>query len=425
MNNCDKYLELISNYLDSKIMDAELAEHLESCPSCSEELKAMQEVVHGLNALPVLQLPEGFHERSMEKVRKEARTAKVTKLIPRSINFTGYVSVAAAVVICFVLLGSMLSFANSAIAGRRLYSTHMYAGVEALPLAAPLAGEIATPISQDITPSLREQGRADTWAQPSTVERQSIEPISPPADYNIARGNFNIVHSNHEEIISKHYTINLTVEDMDLAVLILRASGHEIEPSSISAYGSFMGLTVPEYEFENLQSLVMSLGEIDFEWGGRTDLTRETNDLAVRYLARLEESRRLASLIDRAERAEDILILQNRISQVEHDRARFRGTYNRNLVQSQSVSIAINLTPVGTPIYHAPQSFPERVSNAFTDSVNFTTTVFEGVLVLAASFIVPLGLLAAVCGIGYFSYRKIKKPIKIAQKGGTAHEESK
>jgi len=248
-------------------------------------------------------------------------------------------------------------------------------------------------------------------------------PLQPPDERQIQPG-ASVVHSNHVDIISINYSINLTVEDMDEAVAYLRMMGFEIESSNVSEWGSFFVLNVPVYQFEHAKFLAAALGEVSSEWEGRNDLTRQTNDLAVRYLARLEESRRLAALITRAERAEDILTLQRRISDVEHDRAWIRGSYNRNLEQAQGVSMSIILNPVSRPFYHIERSFSERVSGAFASSVNFTTGTFEGLLVFGASAVVPLGLIAGVSAIVYFVYKKSKRAKVTPPEGGHEHVEN-
>jgi len=436
MSACDKYLELISDYLDTNEMNAELKAHLDTCVACAVELKAMQAMVHDLNSLPAIPLPEGFHERTMENLRKEQKSQKVRKTFinkPNKINFAKYTNVAAAVVVCFILFGSALTWASNATQGREFGQRQDRAVAEGVaswsypaptaaaptapaPAAAPAPmaaqAEVADIAYDDIPVPLTGRGVPELPGRIG-IDLSMRQPHAVPV-------NLGIVHSDHTEVISRNHSINITVEDMDQAVLLLRIAGYEIESSSISEFGSFLAINIPMYEFENARALAMSLGEVNFEWEGRTDLTRETNDLAVRYLVRLEESTRLASLISRAERAEDIILLQGRISQVEHERASFRGSYNRNLVNAHSVSMSINLNPVGTPIYHAPQSFPERMSSAFTSSVNFTTATFEGVLVLVASSVVPLAFIGAVGGSGYFVYKKVKA--REAHKGGHEYE---
>jgi len=156
--NCEKYLELISDYLDTNAMDIELKEHLESCSACREELEAMQAMVSELNELPAVDLPNGFHERAMFKVREDVEAQKTLKRatnIRRTIDYKKYTSVAAAVVVCFVLFGSMLSFANNAVTNREASGTAW--GRQDAPMMAPAApmaeaADIA-PFAQRVAPT--------------------------------------------------------------------------------------------------------------------------------------------------------------------------------------------------------------------------------------------------------------------------------
>ena len=440
---CDKYLELISDYLDTNEMSPELKTHLDTCAACKVELKAMQAMINDLNSLPAIPLPEGFHERAMDHLRKEQKTQRVRKVFaykPNKINFAKYTNVAAAVAACFILFGSALTLANNAATGMQFTQRQDRAvaeGVASWSYPAPTAAAPAAPMTAAAPMPMAAETEAVDTAYDSDVpallagrgvaEPQS-ERIGTPVEERIVQPytesvNLGIVHSDHQEVISRNHSISIVVEDMDEAVLLLRMAGYEIEHSSISEFGSFLSINVPVHEFENARALAMSLGEVRHDWEERVDLTRATNDLAVRYLARLEESRRLSALIGRAERAEDIILLQSRISQVEHDRARFRGSYNQNLINAQSVSMSINLHPVSAPpIYHVQQSFSERMGSAFTSSVNFTTATFEGVLVFVASSVVPLAFIAAVSVAGYFVYKKIRA--RKTQKGGHEHEEA-
>jgi len=160
--NCEKYLELISDYLDTNAMDIELKEHLESCSACREELETMQAMVSELNELPAIDLPNGFHERAMSRVREDVEAQKVLKRpaqVRRAVDYKKYTSVAAVVVVCFVLFGSVLSFANNAVTNREASGTawgRQDAPVAPAP-AAPMAASVAAPAPMaeavDIAPS--------------------------------------------------------------------------------------------------------------------------------------------------------------------------------------------------------------------------------------------------------------------------------
>jgi len=434
VSNCDKYLELISNYIDNGIIDTELEAHLNICSSCRDELLDIQNLVHELGALPELLLPDGFHERTMENVKKQ----KKVRSLPR-INAAQYTSIAAAVV-CFFLLGGVLTLITQGLGERDLgldYGVVAAQGGERQPFMAPMPTavpidmspeELALPIGARIHEDTSQRPpREDVYiaggmglpdlAMPSAVTQRDVADEPERVFHPV------VVHSNHTEIISRNYSISLTVQDMDTAVRILRTAGHEIESSHISPYSSFISLNVPAHEFENAKNLARSLGENAFEWESTTDLTHATNDWAIRYNARLEESRRLAALISQAESADDIILLQSRISQIEHDRAHFRGLYNQNLIQSRNFSVGIDLFPEGVPHTHFEPAFGERISTAFTGSVNFTTIVFEGLLVGISTAIIPLTLIAVIGAAVYFSYKKYKKPIDVIDDRGQDYEE--
>jgi len=217
------------------------------------------------------------------------------------------------------------------------------------------------------------------------------------------------VHSYHSSLISRDASLSIMVDNMDLAVRAMRTAGFEIEHSSVSESFSSFTLRVPNFAYEHITTLARSLGETTFENEFAADLTHATNELAIMYSARLEEGRRLTELIISAQRADDILLLQNRISQVERDRAFIRGSYNQNIDRGQNYSLTVNFnTEMVAPI-HFERTFGERISGAFTGSVNFTTLFFEGTLVAFSYALIPLVLISALGAVGWFSYKKLAK----------------
>ena len=430
MKACDKYLELISIYLDNGIMDDELKEHLESCAYCRDELAAMESLLSELNALEELPLPEGFHERAMERLKEVHKSASPLPL-------ANYISIAASVILCFILLGGALTAVNTGFVNRT--PNYIADGLIALPTGAPAALSIATeahflhdtPVvnNHDLAGGMPvpESAIADIQAPPAAppppqaarrgepeeaIEygyrpRYMTREQYPPPD--LAAGTRGAVHSDHISVISRDASIIITVDDMDLAVRTMRMAGFEIESSNVSESFSSFTLRVPNIAYENIKILARSLGESTFEREHATDLTHATNELAIMYMARLEEGRRLTALITGAQRADDILLLQNRISQVERDKAIIRGSYNQNLDRSQNYILTINLHTEGSAPIHLERTFTERISGAFTGSVNFTTSFFEGTLVVISYTFLPLVLIAALGATGYFSFKKFVK----------------
>ena len=428
MDACDRYLEKISAYIDEGIMDDKLKEHLETCLSCRNELDGIKNLVGQLNVLGEPPLPEGFHERAMAKLALRTRPQPF-------VGFSRYAGTAAAVVLCFILVGSFVAFINRGLSEG--FFDRSPSALPATPMAAP-APAAAAPMAEsaELRHDLSAAGLA---ASHIVLDSVPPEPALPPAAQAAAApsapaltsGNAwargvtvepppvsafggmrtTGVHAGHDNLISRTTSISITVDDIDFAVTALRLAGYEIESSDISSLWGFghLMLRIPAFWHGWAMQHISSLGEVTFEMEQASDLTHATNELAIRYLAARQESQRLSALITRAERAEDIILLQNRISRIERERARLRGAYNQNLGSVQNFSVNINLNAqTVTPVY-LQRSFSERLGDGFTGSLNFTTMFFEGILVFFSYALVPLALVFALGGIGYVSVRKLLK----------------
>ncbi len=75
MSRCDKYLEMLSQYLDGELPESEqaaLREHLDNCPECQSYYDAFLKISH---AMDEVEAPAGFSERVMSAVRSVQEAA--------------------------------------------------------------------------------------------------------------------------------------------------------------------------------------------------------------------------------------------------------------------------------------------------------------------------------------------------------------
>ncbi len=141
MSCCKEYAQSISEYLDGALKEKEqqlLLEHMGNCELCRAYLAELTAMRDALAELPEVELPEGFHESVMEKMRAKKR-AKKTLLWKR------YAAIAACAALVF--LGSvrlMPEFgANSAAPEAAAGGADMAAQAEegAAPAETPAAAE--------------------------------------------------------------------------------------------------------------------------------------------------------------------------------------------------------------------------------------------------------------------------------------------
>lgn len=72
---CEECRELLWAYMEQELQSEKLMEleaHLAECADCRRELEMQQEVMEVLQSLPDEELPEGYHQELMQKLRAEA-----------------------------------------------------------------------------------------------------------------------------------------------------------------------------------------------------------------------------------------------------------------------------------------------------------------------------------------------------------------
>lgn len=79
--NCDKFSEMLLDYLDDTLSNEEKIQmdmHLQSCVVCKEEMELVRENMNLLHDLPMVELPDGYHEELMAKLSSEAKIIPIT-----------------------------------------------------------------------------------------------------------------------------------------------------------------------------------------------------------------------------------------------------------------------------------------------------------------------------------------------------------
>ncbi len=70
--NCEKYSEWISLYIDGELEGDDkvtFENHISTCDSCHEELTVLQEITKDIRSLESIEVPEGFHDDLMRKIK--------------------------------------------------------------------------------------------------------------------------------------------------------------------------------------------------------------------------------------------------------------------------------------------------------------------------------------------------------------------
>ncbi len=105
MSDCKNFSEKISLYIDNALTPEErykFENHLKNCPSCKEEYLEIKNIVDIMHEEPLLDLPENFHEETMEKLAKEN--------IKYKFKFNKYINIAASLILVLFCTNFLMSY---------------------------------------------------------------------------------------------------------------------------------------------------------------------------------------------------------------------------------------------------------------------------------------------------------------------------
>lgn len=106
---CEKLLEMISPYLDGELQESEREEflaHMEQCPQCKKEVEELEQLLHDFSEIPEVELPEGFHEELMVKI-KDSVVVPISIQKKKNTPWRKIIAVAAVFAIVVIVGGGM------------------------------------------------------------------------------------------------------------------------------------------------------------------------------------------------------------------------------------------------------------------------------------------------------------------------------
>jgi len=154
------------------------------------------------------------------------------------------------------------------------------------------------------------------------------------------------------QIISQG-SMSVEVPDVSFAAARVRAIaegvGGFVEQLSSNGVGEFQQSTltvrVPQAEFFSVFEQIKALGEVQNENAGSEDVTERFIDLEARLKSAQREELSLLSLLDRAEKISEILIIEQELTRVRVELERLQGQLNFLERRVDLSTITVFLTP--------------------------------------------------------------------------------
>jgi len=227
-----------------------------------------------------------------------------------------------------------------------------------------------------------------------------------------------------DQKIAKTTRLSIEVSDYNLASDSLKSfvkdSGGYVEDVHSYVYrktekrdfksGSFT-LRVPVDHYDSVRNQIFTLGKITTDSENAQNLTNEYFDTEARLKAKEKEETRLLELILKAEKIDELILLEERLSNVRAEIERHQSRINTIDRTTAYSTIYVELTEAfSAEIEPVSENFGSKIKNVFINSINGVKTFFEYCAIFIAGAIVPLLILAAVFVVVIVIVKKSRKP---------------
>lgn len=164
---CEDCRERLWAYLEQELDAAEAAEterHLAACGDCREELSLRQEIMETLRSLPDAELPAGYHEELMEKLRTAAEPQVIPFPQKKKTPKWKQLSLIAAAVLIVVAAGGVQGMQKMR-QGQNEINQQMEMAADAVTESAPAENAV-------------ENIEMDEGAQPAEAQTKAEQPVA-------------------------------------------------------------------------------------------------------------------------------------------------------------------------------------------------------------------------------------------------------
>ena len=222
-------------------------------------------------------------------------------------------------------------------------------------------------------------------------------------------------------------TYNMTVETEDfngftdaITKKVTELDGYieNMDTSNGSVYSSYyqskrssMTIRIPADRADDFINMIGEKGNITYQSLNVNDITLQYVDIESRKSAYETEEKRVLELLDRAETLEEILILEDKLSEIRYQLESIESQLRTfdNKIDYSTIYLEINEVKVYTEPVVEPETYGERLANAFTRNVKSVYEVLKDFLVGFVGAIPSLVILAIVVLIIVLIIRGIVK----------------
>lgn len=405
--NCREIQQWISLYLDNELGSNEhqkVEEHLQKCPVCMEYYHSIKATKQYCSALKNVDLPSEFHDRLHQKLVKGEQ-----KKMPGKFKFKIGVGMAAALVL--VLIGISLS---DGIGLGGLGLKEQTQKISKADMAIPpssLMGESES--GMGFSKENAVQGSAQYGAK--SVEAYEADGASAQGDIDFSSSSLTaqVKSTSERKIIKSAY---LSVETLEFDRFIstisgkLNSLGGYIEYSNVDGISSSakdktlrranFQIWVPKEYFEKFISDIEQMGNILNKQENGRDITGQYFDTEARLKSLQIQEQRLLTILEKADKLQDIIELEKELSRVRYEIENLTGTLKKwdNMVEYSSINLDVyEVKELKEELEEL--TLGERIIESFTRSLKQLADLSKELIVFFAAalpYLVILGGIGAI-----------------------------
>lgn len=417
--DCDKALELISLYIDGELNKEEQEEiirHMERCESCRKEYESIKEMVEELNNIDFLPLPDGYHERLMQKIN-DTKVEKVDFAVKESKkgnhnnhNWKKYGTMVAG--LCLVAIvgaggnvilngnhtsGSAASDTAAAPARSYLMNSPEAAGAGDMSRMAEPQAEMPMemPMKETEMEEAVEAGYGMSQ-QDGGVSQESPSVSGMDLD--------NAALEERKKIKTSYLTIE--VDNFENAAEFIKNEAeskggyvqnfnsyiyYEDKDNNISLKSGNITIRVAKEQYDPAKNSIKTIGDVSYEDEYVDDVTSQYVDTEGKLKAKRTEEERLLALLEKAETVQDIVAIEERLSDVRGYIESYQSMINNwdKLVGLSTISVEIK-EEMPSRVGNISSDFGDRIKDSFITSINILVDGFQNIVLGLVAVSMPL-----------------------------------
>ena len=215
------------------------------------------------------------------------------------------------------------------------------------------------------------------------------------------------------EMLIMNSSITITVEDNKAKDIEIRDYIKQHKGKLISSYDYqydnlqkvyTLQVKIPQELYDDFMTYLKGIGNVDSSSENSYDVFDQYQDNALRIEMLENKLARLYELLEQAKDINDLIILENYISDTIYQIENLKGMQDRLEYESAYATVSITIKPIVKEVLE-PSGLDGIFSEAFTSSLNAFLKFIEW-FIRILFFTLPYALIA---GVGYLVYRKFRR----------------